>query len=186
MKTIFLGGFGIIITIYSVLICLDIYSIQIHKNELEIRLTRAVENTLEQYYPESDTEKAKEQLYTELVNEKNSKNISLEIKSMDLIKGIVSVKAVEQVPLITGKQKEIIFEKTAIMERKTVAFPKVTVTFLVDGNIYKEIQLAQGEICPMPKLPSEDYIGWAEHGSAVVVTQIGTVQENQVYVAISH
>lgn len=186
MKTIFLGSFGIIITIYSVLICLDIYSIQTHKNELEVRLTRAVENTLEQYYSGEDIKGAKAQLYSDVLSGENNKNISLEISSIDLEKGIVSAKVVEKVPLITGKRKEITFEKTAIMERKIVNHPKVTVTFFLDGNIYKEIQLTQGEICPMPKLPSENYIGWAENETSNIVAQIGAVQENQVYVAVEH
>lgn len=124
MKTVFLGGFGMIITIYSVLICLDIYSIQTHKQELELRLTRAVENTLEQYYRKDDYESATAQLQADILMGKNAGNMFIEICCMDFEKGILSVKVVEKVPLITGKTKEIVCEKTAIMERKEVGFPR--------------------------------------------------------------
>lgn len=121
MKTIILGICSVVITIYSVLLCLDVYSIQTSKNILEKRVTRAVQNTLEQYYRKDTYENAKNQLNSEILMGGNKENISIHIKKMDLKKGVLSVVVEEMIPLITGGEKSIVFEKTAIMERRSIS-----------------------------------------------------------------
>ena len=43
--------------------------------------------------------------------------VQIEVKGMDLQKGLLSVRVVQYVRMLNGKEREIVVEKTAIIER---------------------------------------------------------------------
>lgn len=176
---------GVFITIYVVLIELNVYSIQTHKNELENCFSRVMQQTLEEGYSTKDDAGAVQMLKQELADcLSHEENLNIAITCMDLQKGILSAVVTEDISLITGKKKSISVEKTVFMDRKAVNEPQVTVEFWVDSELYKKYTLVKGEICPMPKLP-EGVLGWVEDGreSEETIASIGAVYEDKIYAA---
>lgn len=185
-KNVILALIGIFITIYVVSIGLNIYIIQTHKNALEEQVPRVVKQTLEEAYITKDEAVAIGKLKEELIAGKEQMR-SLEVKKLDLEKGILSIVVTEHFGLVTGEEREISVEKTVIMEREEMVPSMVKVTFLLDGEIYKEYLLEKGEECPLPKSPSGLFGGWIEYGDAnyTTITHIGKVWEDKVYLAIT-
>lgn len=186
-KNIVLGIIGLFITIYVVLIGLNLYSIQTHKNQLENSFSRLMQQSLEEGFASKNEEKTIQELEQQLAESLSGEGeLSMEIKEIDLEKGILSAVVSEVFSLADGSSRTISLEKTVIMERCIVNEPKVLVTFLVEGESYKEYQMVKGETCPMPKSPSENFIGWREEGAenTDIVSLIGPVWNNQTYIAV--
>lgn len=118
MKNVLLGMIGILITLYTLLIGLNILLVQSHQNQLEKHLSRTVKNVLEGEFL-SDDESAVRQMIQEEILDSISPNATakVEIRVLDLQKGIISVRVIETVTTLTGNKKEIVMEKTAIVER---------------------------------------------------------------------
>lgn len=192
MKNIILGVIGIFITIYTLLIGLNILTVQSHKNQLEKHLSRIVKNVLESAYQTGEKETVKQMLLEEISDSISTTNeVSVEIREIDLQKGILSVKVIDQITTITGAKKEIVMEKTAIMDKIATNLEMVTVTFWVEEEVYKEYQIVKGYKCPMPKSPSDlsqagKFIGWKEFGTEKIIDteQLNEIWENRVYVAV--
>lgn len=184
MKQMVLGFIGLLISVYVISICLNIFSIQIHKNQLEHTVSRAVQNGLEEFYHTEKKEEAEQQIINEIFSISKNDEIMIEIVELDLDKGVLQVKATEKLKLITGGEKQLVCIKTAIMERQIVEYPRVTVTFLVDGMLYKQVEVQQGEKCPMPRPPYESFLGWIDESSGNCVSEIGTVCEDKIYIGI--
>lgn len=188
MKNIIIGIVGVFVSIYVVCIGLNIYAVQTHQNQLNHTVSRVVENTLKDLYGTEDMAAARNQLINDIKSSlMNEGLIKIEIKQMDLKKGLVQVLVTEEVPMVTGTNKKISVEKTAIMERVLMDEPKVTVQFMVDGEVYKEYQLAEGETCPIPKTPGNAFYGWVEYGkeSMEPIQTIGAVWEDKIYLAVA-
>lgn len=118
MKNIILGIIGVCVILYTFFAGLDVLTFQTSKNEMEKQVSRIVENVLEAEYQTGDAEVAKEKL-TQEITSAISKNgtVKVEVLAMDLEKGLLSVKVTKQLGLFNGKQREIVVEKTAIIER---------------------------------------------------------------------
>lgn len=187
MKNIFLGIVGIFITIYLVLIGLDIYTVKTKENTLEQVVSQSVENTLESQYASGSKEVVNVLLEMDIgAAVSDESKVTIDVQVVDLEKGLLSVVVSEDIKLITGHEKTITVEKTAIVERMDTDQEMVTVDFYVDGEIYKEFSLVKGEECPVPKVPSDVFAGWVEYGtdSASPVESIGQVWENKIFLAI--
>lgn len=118
MKNILLGMIGVFITIYTVLIGLNVLMIQTQKNHLEKNLSRIVKNVLEGEYEHGEELAVEQMLREEIEASVSSRNrVEVEIQALDLQKGILSVKVTETIRTLTGAKKEIAMEKTAIVER---------------------------------------------------------------------
>ena len=118
MKNILLGLIGVMITVYTLLIGLNILTIQVHKNQLEKNLSRVVKNVLEGEMGQASEESIQQMICEEVsdvIQEKG--DLVVEILALDLQKGILSVRITERITTITGNEKEIVLEKTAILER---------------------------------------------------------------------
>ncbi len=192
MKHVILSMVGMLIIFYTITIGFSVLSTQTRKNELENNLARIVEVTLENYYLNGYGEAELSELQQNLINEIEESlgedaDVLVQIQAFDMQKGIISVRVEESYQQFNGKTKILSCEKTAIVEKRNPEKQMVTVQFLVEGEVYKEYQLLQGEVCPMPKLPESGYIGWQAEGVAadVPLEEIGTVWEDTVYVAIS-
>lgn len=118
VKNIILGMIGVFISIYTLLIGLDILMYQTSKNQLEKHVSRIVKHVLETNYQRDDVEMVK-QMMTEEILSSVSKNgtIIVEIEAIDLEKGLLSVSVTKQIQMLNGKEKEIRIEKTAIVDR---------------------------------------------------------------------
>ena len=119
MKNIILGLIGVLITMYTLLIGLSILSFYTQKNALEKQVSRIVKNTLEIEFQNKDTVYVEQMLLQELnecVSGENAR-LQVEIRAMDLEKGILSVRVSKRVVMLNGKEREIVVEKTAIVER---------------------------------------------------------------------
>lgn len=118
VKNIILGMIGVFISIYTLLIGLDILMYQTSKNQIEKQVSRIVKHVLEKNYQRDDVEMVK-QMMTEEILSSVSKNgtIKVEIEAIDLEKGLLSVSVTKQIQMLNGKEKEIRIEKTAIVDR---------------------------------------------------------------------
>lgn len=121
MKNILLGMIGVLITIYTVLMGLNVLMMQTQKNQLEKNLSRIVKNVLEGEYEHGEELAVEQMLREEIEASIPSRNrVTVEIQALDLQKGILSVKVTETIRTLTGTEKEIVMEKTAIVERPLV------------------------------------------------------------------
>lgn len=118
MKSIILGIIGTLITLYTFLIGVDILVFQINKNEMEKQVSRIVKHVLEEEYLEDDEATVRQMLIEEIRSSLSSGDtVQIEVKGMDLQKGLLSVRVVQYVRMLNGKEREIVVEKTAIIER---------------------------------------------------------------------
>ena len=119
MKNVILGMIGILVTLYTLQIGLNLLYVQTQKNQLEKQVSRIVKHTLETEYQKGDTSLVKQVLLQEMkeaISDKNG-NLEIEIQGIDLQKGLLSVRVTKCVEMLNGKEKTIVVEKTAIMER---------------------------------------------------------------------
>lgn len=118
MKNIILGFTGCILVICTVVCCLSIYSISVRKNEMENNTAQAVEQNLRTFYQSGKSdEEAKEELRQELMLRLNSASrLIVDVKACDMEQGILSVRVTEQFRLPGGQEKEVVCEKTMIVE----------------------------------------------------------------------
>jgi len=187
-KNVVLGIMAAFMMLYIVMIGMNIYIEQTNKLQLEQALPRAVEHALKTGMESGNAVSAKEMLAEELEEAMPAADsIQTKIQALDLGKGILSVEVSVGCLLLNGKEKVITAEKTMILERQIPKEKRVTITFLVDEEVYKEYQLVQGENCPIPVLPSQYFAGWVEYGAATnrIIQQIGNVWTDKVYIAVA-
>ena len=123
VKNIILGLIGIFISFYTLLIGLNILFVQTQKNELEKQVSRIVKNTLENEYQKGEDSFVEQMLVQELVEVLSTERswLEIEVQGIDLEKGFLSVKVTKHVEMLNGKEKAIVVEKTAIMERDYIS-----------------------------------------------------------------
>ena len=118
MKNIILGIIGVCVILYTFLVGVDILRYQTSKNKMDKHISRIVENVLEGEYEADNTEIVKQLLTQEIINSiSEDGSVTVEVKAIDLKKGLLSVRVTKQLSLLNGKQKRIVVEKTAIIER---------------------------------------------------------------------
>lgn len=129
MKNIILGMVGFFVILYTLLIGLNVSYYQTQKNEMEKQVSRIVKNTLEEQFQEGEEAFVEELLLQEITDCISTKGGSLEVlvEAMDLRKGLLSVKVIKRVEMLNGREKEIVVEKTAIVERAYIAGDKLDV-----------------------------------------------------------
>ena len=118
MKTIVLGFTGCMLVILTVISCLSIYGISARKNEIENCTAQVVEQNLRTFYRSgASDEEAREALRQELmVRLDSASQVSVDVRTCDMEKGILSVRVVESFTLPGGQKKEVACEKTMIVE----------------------------------------------------------------------
>lgn len=121
VKSIILGIIGVFITVYTMLIGLDVLSYQTNKNEIDKHLSRIMKHVLESEYQSGDETLAKQMILQELKDITSGEDeMEVEFQAIDLEKGLLSVKVTKNISMLSGKQKQIVVEKTAIIERVVV------------------------------------------------------------------
>lgn len=121
MKNLVLGIIGVFVILYTLLMGMNIMIVETNKNEMERQVSRIVKNILEAEYLSLEETKVKEILVKEIEHSLSKRgDLSVEIKAVDMQRGLLSVKVTKILQLLQGKEREIVVEKTAIMERAYV------------------------------------------------------------------
>lgn len=117
MKNTILGIIGIFITIYTIAIGMEVYNIQVRKNQLDNAVSKIVQEVLEEYYQGNDTQAklAFEQRIGDTLHE--NADLTIEIQALDMEKGILSVTVSEEYTQMNGKVRTESVSKTAIVEK---------------------------------------------------------------------
>lgn len=118
MKNVILGFIGCLITVCTILSCIDIYSISVRRNELENCIGQVLKQSMKEYYgTEISDEEAAACVRQELEARLNSASqISINIRACSMEFGILSVEVKEIFVLPGGKKKFVKYEKTIIVE----------------------------------------------------------------------
>ena len=118
MKNIILGILGCMIAVYTIVSRLSIYSISTRKNEME----NCIKYHLNRYYATgvSDTEveafvrqEIRQQLHT-------ASRVSIDVKSCDMVSGVISARVTEDFVLPGGFHKSIACDKTILVETEVI------------------------------------------------------------------
>ena len=116
MKNTILGILGVFITIYTIAIGMEIYNIQVRKNQLDHAVSKIVKEVLEIHYKGSDTQ-AKQDLEKRITESLHSNaEIKIQILELDMEKGILSVTVTEKYQQMNGTTRMESVNKTAIVE----------------------------------------------------------------------
>ena len=116
MKNIILGILGCMIAVYTIVSCLSIYSISTRKNEMENCISQVLKYHLNRYYATgvSDTEvEIRQQLHT-------ASRVSIDVKSCDMVSGVISARVTEDFVLPGGFHKSIACDKTILVETEVI------------------------------------------------------------------
>ena len=122
MKNIILGILGCMVAVYTIVSCLSIYSISTRKNEMENCISQVLKYHLNRYYATgvSDTEveafirqEIRQQLHT-------ASRVSIDVKSCDMVSGVISVRVTEDFVLPGGFHKSIACDKTILVETEVI------------------------------------------------------------------
>lgn len=179
MKNAIIASVLILMLIITSLILFTIYNENTRQNELEDSLSIAVEQSLENlklnksYSINNTDEFVADFLENLLVSIESDSDVTVEILSVDIEKGLLDVNVIETYKQPNGSVKSISCRKTVIMEEYVEPAPTYyTVEFMtnVEGNMvdfvaYKTFTICEGNpvIVPGAKPPLEGYtfVGWS-------------------------
>lgn len=122
MKNIILGILGCMIAVYTIVSCLSIYSISTRKNEMENCISQVLEYHLNRYYATGTSDNEVEALVRQGIRQQlhAASQVSIEVKSCDMVSGIISVKVTEKFMLPGGFYKSISCDKTILVETEVI------------------------------------------------------------------
>lgn len=169
--------------LYLSILGLLIYNQQIRKNELDKIVSSVAKATLLEYYKpweylgEEQLQRKENQARVQLEEEirrrcETNTERKIEIKMLDLEKGLVSVKVEETYHLPGGKNKQLQLQKTILMDKPEENENWVQVSFWEGGNCLKEYQAKEGEELPVPQVRGHHILTWRNANS-------GEIYQNQ-------
>ncbi len=122
MKNIILGIVGCMIAIYTIVSCLSIYSISTRKNEMENCISQVLEYHLNRYYATETSDMEVEALVRQEIRRQlhAASRVSIDVKSCDMVSGIISVAVKEDFILPGGFHKSISCDKTILVETEVI------------------------------------------------------------------
>ena len=107
--------------LYAVLISLGVYNTRIRSEDMENILGQVLKQTLEEGYRQEQSVVTQETLENEIKQRiGDDSEVFVEIHCMDLEKGIISVTVRKRFVQINGREKELEWTKTAIMDRQYI------------------------------------------------------------------
>ena len=136
MKTVILGTIGAFIMVYTVITGLGVYNTETRYEEMENAISQVIKQTLEVNYGKQTTEQRKEQLVADIKYRMGSdSDVEVIIHSMHLQKGIISVTVKETFRQLNGKEKQLEWNKTAIIDFSLIRYlTEEELPKGVDGN----------------------------------------------------
>ena len=121
MKNAIVGVIGAFLILYAVLIGLGVYNTRIRSEDMENILGQVLKQTLEEGYGQEQSVVTQETLENEIKQRiGDDSEVFVEIHCMDLEKGIISVTVRKRFVQINGREKELEWTKTAIMDRQYI------------------------------------------------------------------
>ena len=136
MKTVILGTIGAFIMVYTVITGLGVYNTETRYEEMENAISQVIKQTLEVNYGKQTTEQRKEQLVADIKYRMGSdSDVEVIVHSMHLQKGIISVTVKETFRQLNGKEKQLEWNKTAIIDFSLIRYlTEEELPKGVDGN----------------------------------------------------
>jgi hypothetical protein len=136
LKTVILGTIGAFIMVYTVITGLGVYNTETRYEEMENAISQVIKQTLEVNYGKQTTEQRKEQLVADIKYRMGSdSDVEVIIHSMHLQKGIISVTVKETFRQLNGKEKQLEWKKTAIIDFSLIRYlTEEELPKGVDGN----------------------------------------------------
>ncbi|MCI8483449.1 MAG: InlB B-repeat-containing protein [Lachnospiraceae bacterium] len=151
-----------VITMLVVAVVMGLSGRNVRRNEMETALNAAAEQSLEQLKMKKGY---KIETYQELIADFNQSlflqmesdsDIRVEVLAADIEKGLLDVRITEDYYNILGKKEQAICRKSVILEEYTEKRPYHKVTFLVDGEVYDQYTICEGETCVQPQNPKKE------------------------------
>ncbi len=119
MKNIILIIIGVMISVYTLGTCLEVVSLEVRKNALEVRVSGVLQQTLEENFGKTDEASVREQLQAALTPEVGTNGrVEVEITGMNLQKGLIQVVVREYFRQFNGRERSIQCHKTVIVEQE--------------------------------------------------------------------
>ena len=122
--------------VYTVITGLGVYNTETRYEEMENAISQVIKQTLEVNYGKQTTEQRKEQLVADIKYRMGSdSDVEVIIHSMHLQKGIISVTVKETFRQLNGKEKQLEWKKTAIIDFSLIRYlTEEELPKGVDGN----------------------------------------------------
>ncbi|MCI9646740.1 MAG: hypothetical protein HFH40_08030 [Lachnospiraceae bacterium] len=145
----------------------------VRRNEVETALNAAVEQALGQVQSSKGYAiGSREELIAEfnrilLLQMESDSDLQVNILTANVEKGVLDVEVRENYRNILGKPEEVTCRKAVILETYAERKPYVTVTFLVDGEVYHQYTVCQGGTVAAPESPNQgrkQFSHWVRQG----------------------
>lgn len=195
MKNVIYGMFLTVIGILVVFIVITVNGRMTRQKEstdaLGQAVETAVENTMDQdnYTINDNQEFVADFLQNLLLQIENDADVEVNIAGIDYQKGLLSVNVVEHFVHPAGKEGELSYSTTVVMEQSDVDH-YYTVNFHdVDGEVYKSYQLCVGSKVTEPYIPDvqgKTFAGWKDSdGNAVDIADLEVSEDMELYATYS-
>lgn len=164
MKVAVKASIFIIGIVLTIIIIMTLISNNTRADEMQETFTSAIRQSLEMttkeegYAIHSYEEFISDFHQALLLQVTSNSDIRIDVKAVDLDKGTIKMKITEKYHAPNGKEKEISFEKTVILEEYPQNHEKKyhTIIYKVDGTIYEKATAYTGSFLIMPKEPVLD------------------------------
>ena len=151
----------------------------------------AVENTMEQdnYTINDNKEFIADFLQNLLLQIENNADVEVKVAGLDYKKGLLSVNVVEHFTHPSGKDAELSYSTTVVMEQAD-ADHYYTVNFHdADGEVYKSYQLSAGSNLTEPYIPEisgKMFVGWKDaDGNEIDIDSVKVSGDMELFASYS-
>ena len=190
--------YGIMLTVIGILIVLIVITINgrmTRQKESTDALGQAVEttveNTMEQdnYTINDNKEFVADFLQNLLLQVENDSDVEVNIAGIDYKKGLLSVNVVEHFTHPSGKDAELSYSTTVVMEQSDADHYYTVNFYNVDGEVYKSYQLCTGSKVTepyIPDVPGKTFVGWKDaDGNEVDIDSVKVSGDMELFASYS-
>lgn len=140
----------------------------VRKNELEKTLNHAVKQSLKALLKEENKEVNTEEFIETFIENlsagiESDSEIIISVMGIDTEKGVFSVRAKEEFWHPFGKKGKVEAERTVIIEQYNIEKKELyTVSYNLEGAIYKLYRLTQGSRVQFPAIEKSGFLYWVD------------------------
>lgn len=184
MKTVAFGVSGLAIFVFTIVAVVQLSMNHTYTVNVQDNLQRALERSLATAMSEHTYDiNSQEELIADVIENialymRDGVDLSLDVKAIDISKGIVSMKATASYTTASGDISVVEAERTVILE-SYVAFvdAKYTIAFVCKDNsgnsyTYKSYLLSEGANLLVPADPYDNFSGWWLNGKRYTINEI--------------
>lgn len=127
MKNVIMGVIGGLLVVYTIVLTLGLYSVNVRKNEVNNCVAAVLGTTMSRYYEQNDVTPYSEVVNNALVENEikaqimerlnSDSEVSIRVNACDINKGIISVNVQEKFVMPGGIEKTIDCKKTVIIDK---------------------------------------------------------------------